>query len=515
MSGPAMREIVINAVRRGFYLDSVALMRLSARLREQPGVREAVLMIGTESNRGIMHEAGLLTEAGRGAGPDDLVIALRAGGEAAARAALAAAEQALESGFAAAAHEELRPRTLAGALEALPDANLALISTPGEFAAREARAALARGLNVMIFSDNVSLDDERALKQEAAQRGLLLMGPDCGTAYVAGVPLAFANEVPRGRIGVVSASGTGLQELAVQLARRGAGISHGIGVGGRDLGDAVGGLATRAALDLLASDAHTEQIVLISKPPGAAAAREVFAHLAACGKPATACVFGIDPAQVPAGIAFAPTLEAAARLIAGEPPAAPDLDARARPLAAALPAARRRIRGLFAGGTLCTESQAVLRGAGLRVRSNAPLGPGADGGAGPGNDADAEGGHILLDLGADEYTRGRPHPMIEPGVRSPLLAEALADPRCAVVLLDVVLGHGAHPDPARAVADAMRAAPAGRPCVIASVCGTAADPQGYERQARTLREAGVVVARSNADAAALAAAVAAMPAPAA
>jgi succinyl-CoA synthetase alpha subunit len=495
-----MSEHVINEVRRGFYLDSVALMRLSARLRERPGVVEAVLMIGTESNRGIMDAAGLLTEAGRAAGPEDLVIALRADDEPAARAALAAAEAALAQSVSAAAGELHRPRTLDGALEALPDANLVLISTPGEFAAREARAALARGLNVMIFSDNVSLSEERALKQDAVRRGLLLMGPDCGTAYIAGVPIAFANEVPRGRIGVVAASGTGLQELAVLLARLGAGISHGIGVGGRDLSDAVGGIATHAAIDLLAGNAHTEHVVLISKPPGDATAREVFAHLAACGKPASACVFGIAPEHLPAGVAFAPTLDVLAQQLTGNAIASGDVTARAKLLAVSLPAARRSIRGLFAGGTLCTEAQVVLHAAGLRVHSNAPLHAAAR--------ADAP--NTLLDLGADEYTLGRPHPMIEPAVRTPLLAAALADAQCAVVLLDVVLGHGAHADPARAVADAVRAAGADRPCVIASVCGTAADPQRRDDQVRALEHAGVVVAESNAAAAALAAAVGAM-----
>ena len=492
-----MSQHVINQVRRGFYLDSVALMRLSARLCERPGVVEAVLMIGTESNRGIMDAAGLLTAAGRAAGPEDLVIALCADDEPAARAALAAAEAALAQGVSAAAGELHRPRTLDGALEALPAANLVLISTPGEFAAREARAALARGLNVMIFSDNVSLSDERALKQDAARRGLLLMGPDCGTAYIAGVPIAFANEVPRGRVGVVAASGTGLQELAVLLARRGAGISHGIGVGGRDLSDAVGGIATHAAIDLLAGDAHTEHVVLISKPPGDATAREVFAHLAACGKPASACVFGIAPERLPAGIAFAPTLDALAQQLTGNAIASGDVTARAQCLAASLPAARRSIRGLFAGGTLCTEAQVVLHAAGLRVHSNAPLHAAAE--------TDAQ--NTLLDLGADEYTRGRPHPMIDPSVRDEALRAAHGNPAIGVLLLDVVLGFGADADPAGHLCAVLAASRGDGPVPVASVTGTEQDPQVRSQQVERLQAAGVLVAPCNAQAAELAVAI--------
>ena len=236
-----MSAVVVNEVRRGFYLDSVALMQISAGLAALPDVDDAVAMIGTPSNLEIMREAGLLAPSGEVAGPNDLVLAVRAGDGAAVEAALSHAHGALEREIAPGGGGDWQPRTLDGALERMSDANLVLISTPGAFASREASRALDRGLNVMLFSDNVPLEAERALKQRAHALGLLVMGPDCGTAYVAGTPLAFANVVPRGRVGVIAASGTGLQEVAVLLARAGAGVSHGIGVGGRDLCDAVGG----------------------------------------------------------------------------------------------------------------------------------------------------------------------------------------------------------------------------------------------------------------------------------
>ena len=494
-----MSAVVVNEVRRGFYLDSVALMRLSSDLAALAGIEDAVAMVGTPSNLGIIREAGLLAAPGEAAGPNDLIIAVRAAAQAAADAAIAHAAAALERGGVQSEQAPWRPRTLDGALERMADANLALISTPGPYAAREARLALERGLNVMLFSDNVPIASERTLKERARELGLLVMGPDCGTAYIAGTPLAFANVVPRGRVGVISASGTGLQEVAVLLARAGAGISHGIGVGGRDLSDAVGGLGTLDAIELLASDAGTDHLVLVSKPPGPRTARLVLERLAASGKPCTAAVFGDgDIGSPPGGPYLAATLKAAVESATGRPiDAGFDAGAVARREAERLAPGRHALRGLFCGGTLATEARAVLAASGVDVASGA--GPPAR----PGSNAP----HTVIDLGADEYTVGRPHPMIDPAVRNARLREALSEPDVAVVLLDVVLGLGAHPDPARPIRDAVAATDGGRPAVIASVCGTRDDPQDGERQVAMLADAGVAIAPSNADAAAVAASI--------
>ena len=522
MNTAVVNPAVFNEVRRGFYLDSVALMRLSADLAALPGVEDAVAMIGTPANMEIMREAGLLAPEGETAGPNDLVLAVRAGDEAVAEAALSHAGRALEQEVSPAEDGQWRPRTLDGALDGMANANLVLVSTPGACAVREARRALDRGLNVLLFSDNVPLESERALKERAHARGLLVMGPDCGTAYIAGTPLAFANVVPRGRIGVIAASGTGLQEVAVLLARAGAGISHGIGVGGRDLSDAVGGTGALDAIDLLAADAGTDHLILVSKPPGPRTARTVFARLAATGKPCTAVVFGAGEGRIeppPAGPVLVPTLKAAVERATGRP-IAPDYDAGvvARDVAARLEPGRHVLRGLFCGGTLATEAHAVLAAAGLAVDSNAAPAAKAAGMDEPGiprheggQDPPARSGrnvpHTVIDLGADEYTVGRPHPMIDPALRTAKLREALTDPEVAVVLLDIVLGFGAHPDPGGPVCDAVREAGGGGPVVVASVCGTGDDPQDRERQAAMLAAAGVTIAPSNADAAALAAAI--------
>jgi len=494
---------LLNRVRKGFYLDSVALMRLSRDISERPDVEAAALMIGSASNKDLLRDAGLLAEAGRDAQANDLVIAVRAADEAAAEAAAQTAEAALDQGTArTGGGTEWRPRSLGTALESLPSANLALISVPGEFAAAEARAALRRGLHVMVFSDNVSVEDECALKREALERGRLLMGPDCGTAVIAGVPLAFANEVPRGRIGVISASGTGLQEVSCLIARGGAGLSHGIGVGGRDLSDRVGGMMTLAALDALDRDAGTERIVLISKPPSADVAGRVLERVAESTKCFTICFLGAGAMEVPTNAALTPTLkEAALDALEGQGGWFFDPLELAGQVASAGSRSGADVRGLYCGGTLCAEAQIVLGAAGERVRSNAPV-PGA--GRVAGKDL---AGHCLLDLGADEYTVGRPHPMIDPALRDEMLARALEDPAVGAVLLDVVIGYGAHEDPAAGVAAVLGTAPARRPAVVASVCGTDGDPQGHAEQAARLREAGVLVAPSNADAAALAGAI--------
>jgi FdrA protein len=450
---------VLNRVERGRYLDSVALMRLSRRLAALPGVEGAALMIGTPSNKALLRDAGLLGAEGEHAGPNDIVVAVRASDEAAGRRALDFAWE-LPSGKS----DSLpRARTLSGGLEAMPKANLALISVPGDFAALEARKALEAGLHALVFSSGVPLAEERALKRLAQEKGLLLMGPDCGTALIAGTPIAFANAVPRGEIGIVSASGTGLQEVSCLLARLGAGVSHGIGVGGRDLDEAVGALGTLAAIEALERDAATKAIVLISKPPAERVAEAVLARLARCAKRAVVCFLGLDRPGL------ARTLREAAELASNRtmPEEKPELQK-----------VRGRIEALYCGGTLCGEAELVFRRRKLE-------------------------GHRFIDLGDDRYTRGRPHPMIDPELRNDHVARAMADAGVGAILVDVVLGYGSHPDPAGVLLkNAMR-----KP-VIASVTGTDADPQVRSRQVARLREAGVTVAPSNAHAAEWAAAMA-------
>ncbi|HJS33365.1 MAG TPA: oxidoreductase, partial [Alphaproteobacteria bacterium] len=403
--------IVVNRLLRDFYLDSIALMRLSRELAAKPGVIEAALMIGSDANKCLLADGGMLADAGNEAGANDLILAVRADDARAAELTLdhavdrlAGMSTPMEPGGGA-----WRSQSIGAAAAALPGANLALISVPGEFAVAEARKAIALDLNPLIFSDNVALDDERSLKELAGARGLLVMGPDCGTALIGGAPLAFANDVPQGDIGIIAASGTGLQEVSCLIARHGHGVSHGIGVGGRDLSIEVGALSTLAALDLLESDAATRRVILISKPPAPEMARRVVGRIASFSKPTTICFLGGAPTGTPFDERSVGTLRDAAAMALGADFGAFDVASAVRRAKRGRRPSARRIVGLFCGGTLCTEAQIILAKSGIAARSNAPLPGRADAGAN---------GHEMIDLGADEFTRGRPHPMIDPTPRA-------------------------------------------------------------------------------------------------
>ncbi|HEY3100696.1 MAG TPA: acyl-CoA synthetase FdrA [Methylomirabilota bacterium] len=479
-------------VRRSFYQDSMVLMSVAARLRAQPGVREAAALMGTPTNHALLAAAGLATPETKAAAPGDLVLVVDADDDTVAEAALAAAAAMFEERSRVSGVLR-RPRTLEAALTERPDANLAMISVPGAYAAAEARSALRRGLHVLLFSDNVPLADEVELKRLAATRRLLCMGPDCGTAYLGGVGLGFANVVPRGRVGCVAASGTGLQAVVTRLAALGEGVSHGIGVGGRDLSAEVGGTMTTLALAALARDARTEAIVVISKPPSAAALPALDAAIRATGKPVVVCCLGAARSDAPG--TWVSTLDDAADAVVARLHGAPWFPraftdpetVRAR--LAALRGTHGTVVGLYTGGTLAHEARLVLQ----------PL-LGAT-------------GHRILDLGADEFTVGRPHPMLDPDARAALVRETARDRELGVLLFDLVLGRGAHPDPARALVAAIRdareiaASVGGRAfAAVASVVGTDADPQGLRAQVERLRAAGVEVLPSNAEAARFAAA---------
>jgi len=490
-----MSAFIVNEVRKGFYLDSVALMRFSRSIAGLEDVNEAALMMGTPANREIMENAGLLVETGLAAGGGDLVIGISAQDKESAERALVEAKTLLDQPTAMGAEgEDWHPRTLRAALRQAPDASLALISVPGEFAIAEARKAIRRGLHAMIFSDNVPLADEAELKREARDLGLLVMGPDCGTAIINGTPLAFANKVPRGGVGIIGASGTGTQEVSCLVAQYGAGVSHAIGVGGRDLKPEIGGISTLMALDALDAEKATTHIVLVSKPPEQGVAAMILERIGASKKPATVCFIGADEMPMPKNARQVFSLKAAARSACG-------LDEEqtvALPAGSSdgLPKTGSKVAGLYSGGTLCAETQVIFKAAGEKLSSNAPI-PGAA------SLDEAQGGHVLLDLGEDEYTRGKPHPMIDPTVRDDMMIEALGNNDVAIILADIVIGYGAHVDPAGHVAALLKEhGTKNSPLVIASATGTEEDPQIRSLQMGKLEAAGVLVAPTNADAAA-------------
>ncbi len=503
---------VWNVVRKGVYHDSVMLMRLTHHLESVHGVRRGAAMMGTPSNRALLRDAGLLTPDGDSASPNDLIIAVDADDMAAVHAGAQAVATALYTSRPATypGPTMYRPRTLRAALKMLDAADLALISVPGQYAGFEALKALRAGLHVMLFSDNVPLASEIELKRLALANGLLMMGPDCGTAIINGVPLGFANVVPRGRIGLAAASGTGLQEVSCLIAAAGEGISQAIGVGGRDLSDDVGGLMMRQALDILAADPATEVVCMLGKPPGPGTWQHLQNHLAQMQKPCAVHYAGLVSE---AGRAWHATTtledaaQAAVALARGVKPKPIEFSTPSREIEALIANAtrllqpgQRFVRGIFAGGTLAYEALSLLQGKLFDVI------PGVEGGGE---------GHTVVDLGNDVFTVGRPHPMLDGTLRREWILKAANHPSTAVILLDVVLGYGAHPDPVGELLPAIQqgtrlAQAAGRHVtVVASVCGTEQDPQRRAAQIDALQVHGVIVMPSNAQAARLVAGIAA------
>jgi FdrA protein len=497
-------------VRPGSYRDSVRLMQVSRDLAAVPGVSQALVAMATDLNLELL--AGLGFPAPPDAGPNDMVVAVAAEDEAGLAAALdrLGAELDRVARPAADGPATTPAHTLGSAVRRL-EATVALVSTPGRYAFVDAVDALEAGASVMVFSDNVPVAQEVLLKDLASRLGLLVMGPDCGTAVLAGVGLGFANVTRPGPVGMVAASGTGAQQVMALLDAAGTGISHCLGVGGRDLSAEVAGRSTLAALDALDADPGTGLILVVSKPPDPRVADRVREHAAGLRTPVRFAFLGAgrpDLAEATAGVLRALGLPA--------PAAWPSWPAAATPGGRA-----GALRGLFSGGTLCDEAMVIASTALGPVLSNTPLRPQwrlhtadraaghtADRAAGhtadraAGHAADRAAGHVMIDFGDDAYTRGRPHPMIDNGLRIERLAAEASDPSCGVVLLDVVLGHGAHPDPAGELAPAVAAAVDGGrgPAVVVSLVGTADDPQGLTRQATALREAGAAVFRANADA---------------
>jgi succinyl-CoA synthetase alpha subunit len=503
-------------VIRNFYRDSVSLMQLSSTFSKLPGVEQASAIMASANNLALLQEAGLLTDP-VDATANDLLIALQGDADAL-DAALDAAESALRQPAPSSSNNGrscgIAPRSIEMGLGQMVGANLALISTPGEYAAAEAFKALGLGLNVMLFSDNVDLKDEIALKRFAQSRDLIVMGPDCGTAIINGIPLAFANVVRRGTIGVVGASGTGLQQVTCLVDRWGAGISQAIGTGGHDFHREVGGISMLQGLKALAADHSTSVIVLISKPPSAEVAERVLDAAEGAGKPVVVNFLGADTERLSRPNIFpAFTLEdaaaAAVALAQGRKPE--DVRPTQSPLsfAPALAPGQRYIRGLYSGGTFCYEASILLKKELGQVYSNTPVEPGDRL-----NDVWTSRCHTVIDLGDDLFTRGRPHPMIDHRLRNERLIKEAGDPEVAVILLDVVLGYGSHSDPAGEMAPIIHKARSlanttGRNLVVVGfVCGTAADPQNLSRQEGILREAGVLLAESNAQAVRMATSIA-------
>jgi FdrA protein len=481
-------EMLHGTLIEGTFQDSVTLMVVSRDLSAMPDVNRVSVMMGTPANKAVYRETGLWHSVLEEATPNDLCIVFDSEDTDPAVATRMAAmvTQRLQ--------EQARSKRQAGypvvrtwrrARQLMPEANLALISLAGHYVLGPTRQALEDGCHVMLFSDNVSLEDELELKTLARSKGLLVMGPDCGTAIVNKVPLAFANRIPDGPIAIVGAAGTGIQEITSQIANRGGGITHALGLGGRDLAVQVGGISALTALGFVAADPASRVVAFVSKPPAAKVKARVLEDMLKLGKPIVVLFLGERPARRQQGnVHFAQTLDEVAALAVDIAQA----DARVHELPTV---SGKGICGLYTGGTLAAEAGFLLaESLGLQM-----------------DKAHEEGfmlrtgQHRVIDLGDDVYTRGRPHPMIDPSLRSEMIRKLAQEPSVGVLMLDVVLGFGAHADPASEVAQAvsdMRAARGDHApiVVIATMTGTRDDPQDLGEQAQKLESAGILIAPS-------------------
>ena len=510
------KTVVKLEIRKNAYYDSVTLMLISKDLKKLDGISEALVGMGTDLNVEIAHNIGVATpEFDADITPNDFFVAVQCDTEEAFEAAQKKVEELLNK-KSEAKEAAYYPPTLDGAIKIDPDLNMAVISVPGRHAADVAQSCLDNDINVMLFSDNVTIEEEKALKECAYAKELLVMGPDCGTAIINNVPLAFANVVKAGDIGIVAASGTGTQEVSSIIDQLGCGVSQVIGTGGRDLKKEIGGLMMKLGLDALKNDPKTKIITLISKPPAKEIATEILGLAAKTGKPVVVIFIGGDRKEIESfGLTAAVSLEDAAHkavaLSKGEPVTdfveftmgQDKAEALAKEIAGKMAKTQKYVRGFYTGGTLCDEAMKLMIGKLGHIYSNIPLNA-CD------KLADAKGGkskeHTFLDFGDDEFTVGRPHPMIDPSLRAERVVTDGKDPECAVIMVDCVIGFGSHEDPAADLADAIVAAKAeaeanGRHlCVVAEVCGTEGDPQCLSKTAKKLTDAGAVVLPSNAQA---------------
>ncbi len=487
-------------IRAGAYYDSVILMQLQRSLADLPKVIDAGVVMATEANKELLDQTGLLVDEIKGANADDLVIVIKAENEKAARNALEQVDDLVAARRSRdAAGQDFLPKSLETAAKTLPDANWILISVPGRYAAGVSREALRLGKHVFLYSDNVSLEEEIDLKKKGAEKGLLVMGPDCGTAIINGIGLGFANHVRRGPIGVVAASGTGLQQVSVRVHQMGSGLTHALGTGGRDLSSQVGGFTARMGLEVLDRDPDTKVIILLSKPPDPETADGIINFARGLSKPVVINFIGYGSTlqqidNLHFTTTFDDTAAAAVRIAAGDETLQQEQE---YPLDR-FKAGQRYLRGLFSGGTLAYEALLILDYYLPVVYSNAPI-----------NkeyrlkNSLVSQEHTIVDLGEDEFTVGRLHPMMDHELRVQRLESEAEDPETALILLDVVLGYGSHPDPAAELAPVIKDArlkseKAGRYLeVVIVVSGTDADPQDMKSQEERFREAGARVFRSN------------------
>ncbi|WP_217587214.1 acyl-CoA synthetase FdrA [Lentibacillus saliphilus] len=485
-------------IKKNSYQDSINLMLLTNEVSAIEGINKVQVMMATPANKDIFKGAGLYTDELETAESNDMAIVVDTDSEEKVQEVVDKTEQYLKDQSISGGDQAFETvRTWDKAIKTLPNANMAMISVPGQYAAEEGHAALDRGLHVFMFSDNVPMEAEAELKQKAHEKGLLVMGPDCGTGILDGIPMAFANVVKKGRIGIVGASGTGIQEVSSIIDRLGEGVSHAIGTGGRDLKDPIGAITMMDGIKALENHTQTDVIAIISKPPAKEVRDKVVDLLHSVSKPVVAIFLGEKPEQHEGNVYQAYTLAETAQIAVDlvrsndikEDYNAGDYDVEG----VTLKEGQNAVKGLFSGGTLASETAVLLSdalGLGTSITNEDGY-------------VFKKDGHEVVDLGDDKYTQGKPHPMIDPETRAKFIEQSAQDEKTAVILLDFVLGYGSHDDMASALLPSIEKAFAhakseGRELyIVASVCGTTSDPQDYQGHINRLRDAGIIVKDNN------------------
>lgn len=511
-----MSILIKTIVQKNHYLDSIFLMNATNTMMQVDGVKDVVLVMGTEMNKTVLEEAGALTPEANNASANDLVISLDIEDESVAEIALKSFNDLLSFDVKS-EDKEISYPSLKYAKDTVPESNLAFISVPGEYAAQEARNAISQGLNTFIFSDNVSLEDEVDLKQQAEGKGLLVMGPGCGTSVINGVSIGMMSSINKGDVGIVGASGSGIHEIAALLDQQGKGITQAIGTGGRDLSKEVGGITMIKGFQYLQQDKRTKVIVLVSKPPHPETARKIFKLVKESTKPVVIFFLGGDTKEIEESGAYCATTLEEAALIAGKLVDNKNIDKgnfiekckselmeMAKEEKSKLNSEQKYIKGLFCGGTHCEEAILMIQDMVDELYSNISFG----------NSIKLESAknsikHSLIDMGDEEFTKGKPHPVMDPSVLKERIIKEGNDPETAVILLDILLGYGAHEDPVSTIEDTIKDLKKKIKeerrylSIVASLCGTYSDPQNFEKQKDKLENLGVKVLKSNSQAALL------------
>ena len=488
-----MKKVV---VKKNRYVDSVSLMGVSERVTALAGIENAEAQMATCANQDVLKLLGYaLPET---VSPNDLVIAITAEDESAYDAALKLAEDIID-------RKNTDDQRHYGDISEIDmeeePYDLCQISLPGEYAAAEARKALEKGMDLFIFSDNVSLEEELELKLLGQSLGRLVMGPDAGVALIDGVALAAGSIIRKGPIGIVAASGSGAQEVGCIIEKCGLGVSNIIGTGGRDLYPRIGGITMLEGIRRMEEDPETTVIVLVSKLADLGVMDKVLTVADSCAKPVVALFLGSGESLF-AGHRVHGTfsLEAAALKavelaggdVSGFTCSDGELEKIVEDCMAKLSPDRKYFRGLYCGGTFTEEALQYF----VAHNPDVPLYSNLKNAYSTRlEDSEKSIGHAILDLGAEDFTAKAPHPVFDPGLRLKRLCQELEDPEVAVVLLDFITGPGVAYDPITAFANECAKHPG--VIFISNICGSLEDPQNVEEKQKLLEKAGVIVTKSN------------------